>query len=157
MNTIARDNDLEMIAYRFGPGTEIVTALLEEIQSRTFDGAAVVSATGSLESVKFTVAVFDADNHPTYGPMQHHQGAIEMASLGGHLGRGPGGEPALHLHGSFALSDGRVVGGHLFEARVLATVEITMLCGVAWTGTLYEHPGTAARPTFILAPGRRVR
>ena len=55
---------------------------------------------------------------------------MEMTSLTGNVTT-KGGETYLHFHANFADADGKVVGGHLNEARVSGTCEmfVTILDG----------------------------
>jgi len=48
----------------------------------------------------------------------------EVVSLLGSISQDGQGRPNVHVHGSVALSDGRVVGGHWFEAHVGIIAEI---------------------------------
>ena len=48
----------------------------------------------------------------------------EVVSLLGAISQDAQGRPNVHVHGSVALSDGRVVGGHWFEAHVGIIAEI---------------------------------
>jgi predicted DNA-binding protein with PD1-like motif len=51
---------------------------------------------------------------------------VELISCVGNLTTKDG-KPFLHIHAAVGLSDFRVIGGHLFSARVAVTVEAVML------------------------------
>lgn len=69
------------------------------------------------------------------------------------VGRAGTGEGAGHIHAAFAEQDGTVVGGHVFRARVLGTVEMTLLAAPSLGGV--AHPvlhQAICSTTHILSP-----
>lgn len=119
---------------RLGPGEDVLARLLGEFDRHGAAGACVAAAIGSLSQVTYAVAVPSRETIATYSEYRREEGTIEVGSLQGHLGRHDDGRPDLHLHGIFVSADGRVVGGHVFGARVLLTLEITLLVSshLAW-------------------------
>lgn len=128
---------------RLGPGEDVGDRLLAELDAGGAGGAAVVAAVGSLAHLVYAVASSHPEHLVTYRERQRVEGAIEVGVLQGHLGRDQSGSPGHHLHGVFALSDGRVIGGHLFQATVLATLEVTLLFAsdVEWEIRPWTPPG----------------
>ena len=109
-------------------------------------------------SLTYAVASPSETTLVAYRERRRLEGAIEVCSLQGHLGRDPEGRPGFHLHGAFALEDGRLVGGHLFEATVLATLEVTLLLtdALGWRIEPFLPPGRRDPPpgmrTFVPRP-----
>ena len=52
---------------------------------------------------------------------------VEVVSLVGDIARGPDGAANLHVHVVVAKRDGSAWGGHLIEARVRPTLEVTVV------------------------------
>jgi predicted DNA-binding protein with PD1-like motif len=117
-----------MIALRLPEGEDVCPALLREFDRLGARGAAVVAAIGSLEHLQYAVVGQAEDGTPCYVNRELNE-PTEVASLQGHLGRKGNGDADFHLHGVFAPRDGRIVGGHVFGARVLLTLEVTMIVG----------------------------
>ncbi len=132
-----------VLSLRLGPGEDLVETLSTALDDVGADGAAVVCAIGSLEFLKYAVVRIDETGVPRYTSVLEEVGAIEITSLQGHLGRDDDSQPAVHLHGTFALADGAVRAGHVYGARALVTVEITLLVSdqLRWQRRqeLYKH------------------
>ncbi|MGD0019093.1 MAG: PPC domain-containing DNA-binding protein [Candidatus Limnocylindrales bacterium] len=122
------------VSLRIGPGEDLIARMLDVFDSQNSSGGALVSAAGSLEFLRYAVAVRDAAGIPRYSNILEETGAIEITSLQGHLGREADDAPTLHLHGTFVLEDSTLRAGHVFGARALITVELTLLLadGVRW-------------------------
>src|SRR5437660_853753 len=52
---------------------------------------------------------------------------VEVVSLVGDVAEGERGEPQVHAHGVLGKSDGAALGGHLVEAHVRPTLEVTLI------------------------------
>ena len=147
-----------LLAVRLEPGEDVGGRLLGELDRAERGGAGVVAAVGSLRSLTYAVASLADDTLVAYRERRRLDGAIEVCSLQGHLGRDPEGRPGFHLHGAFALEDGRLVGGHVFEAAVLATLEVSLLLADAldWRIEPFLPPGRHDPPsglrTFVPRP-----
>lgn len=105
---------------RLDPGDEIVEQLTilahkENIRLATIQGL------GALND--FTVGVFDLDTKQFLA--NHFQGPYEIVSLAGTMDTMEN-KHYLHLHLSAADREGNVKGGHLKEAVISATGEITV-------------------------------
>jgi len=117
-----------MFALRLTPGEDVCGALLREFERLGSGGAAIVAAIGSVDQLRYAVVGTAEDGTASYLPGEL-TGAMEVASLQGHIGRNKEGEAQLHMHGVFAAGDGGVVAGHVFAARVQLTLEVTLISG----------------------------
>ena len=102
----------------FAKGDEIFSgltefAVCEKLTSGSF------TAIGALQSAKF--GWFDETRKAFRDIIVDHQ--AELVSLIGDVGL-VNGAPAIHAHGSVALSDGQMRGGHLMEAFAWPTLEL---------------------------------
>jgi hypothetical protein len=102
----------------FSKGDEVMSGLTafavrEKLTSGWF------TAIGSLQRAKF--GWFDETRKAFRDITIDHQ--VEMVSLIGDVGLANG-TPAIHAHGSVALSDGQMRGGHLLEAVAWPTLEL---------------------------------
>lgn len=108
----------DTIVIRLDPGDEICACMLD-IAAKEKIHTAEISGLGALDHL--TVALYDVSTKAFH--KNAFEGAWEVVSLTGTLTRKDG-EPYLHAHISAGDETGRVVGGHLLEARVSATAEI---------------------------------
>ena len=106
------------IVVRLDKGDEIVKSLLEVAKKENCTLASV-SGIGAIDD--FSVGVFDL-NKSDYDRM-HYSGNHEINALMGDLTTKDG-QPYLHLHITCTGPGGKVVGGHLFEAKISLTGEI---------------------------------
>jgi predicted DNA-binding protein with PD1-like motif len=81
------------------------------------------TALGAFE--RATVGWFDP-GAKTYRKIAVEQ-QCEVLSATGDIAEGDDGEPSLHLHVVLGLSDGSARGGHLLEAVVRPTLEVTIV------------------------------
>ena len=108
----------DTILVRLDKGDKIAESLLciAEREHVTLASVSGIGATDNLE-----VGVFDLEkscyNHFAFA------GNHEINSLAGNLTTMDG-KPYLHLHITATGADGKVVGGHLFEATISLTAEI---------------------------------
>jgi predicted DNA-binding protein with PD1-like motif len=142
-----------MLVTRLGPGTEVIDELLDILATSPHAGLTVVSAAGSVDLVQYAMAHVSATGATTYTRLRRSAGPIELLALSGHVGRTDKGEGAGHIHAAFAEQDGTVVGGHVFQARVLGTVEITLMAGpsLGWVAHPVLHEGICST-THVLSP-----
>ncbi|MGK3957530.1 PCC domain-containing protein [Arthrobacter sp. R4] len=148
-------NDATVVSLRLGPGEDLLKTLASILDDQNADGGALVSAAGSLEFLRYSVVKPDAEGVPRYTEIIEETGAIEITSLQGHLGREINGQAVCHFHGTFAQDDGSLRAGHVFDARVLVTVEMTVLLssGVAWRRSSMPYGNGHQMP--ILVPVQR--
>jgi predicted DNA-binding protein with PD1-like motif len=147
--------DATVVSLRLGPGEDLLKTLSSVLDSHDADGGALVSAAGSLEFLRYSVVKPDIDGVPRYTNIVEETGAIEITSLQGHLGRETNGEAVCHFHGTFARDDGSLRAGHVFGARALVTIELTVLLssGVAWKRSSMKYGNGHEMP--ILLPVQR--
>lgn len=108
---------------RLDPGDEIMSALRELCVAEGVR-AGHINGIGGCGSA--TIGVFDTDAKQY---IEHSVSSmLELVSLSGNVTMYEG-EPYLHLHASFAYEEdgaGRVLAGHLLEARISLTGEIVL-------------------------------
>lgn len=85
--------------------------------------AASLTAIGAFENA--TVGWFDLEAR-TYRPIEVGE-QCEALSLLGDIAKGDDGQPSLHVHCVVGLRDGSTRGGHLLEATVRPTLEVTLV------------------------------
>jgi predicted DNA-binding protein with PD1-like motif len=103
------------------PGEEAFSAITD-FARREGIGAASLTALGAFE--RATVAWFDVETKEYVKIPVAEQ--VEVLSLIGDIAVDDKGKPSLHAHVVLGLRDGSVKGGHLFEAIVRPTLEVTV-------------------------------
>lgn len=106
----------------FDMGDEAVQELLD-FAKRENVASASMSAIGAFESC--TLGYFDWQKREYEKLPVSEQ--VELLSLVGNLARDDKGEPKLHAHVVVGRRDGSTRGGHLVEARVRPTLELTLV------------------------------
>lgn len=102
-------------------GEEAFSAITDFAKAEAI-GAASLTALGAFE--RATVAWFDiATKDYVKIPVEEQ---VEVLSLVGDIALDDEGKPSLHAHVVLGLRDGSVRGGHLFEATVRPTLEVTV-------------------------------
>ena len=103
---------------RLDKGDEIVKSLLDVARK---EGLTLASVSGIGATDDFEVGVFDLER----SDYDHYrfQGNHEIVALVGNITTKEG-APYLHLHITCAGKEGKIVGGHLFKAKVSLTAEI---------------------------------
>lgn len=121
------------------PGEEAFAAI-SDFARRERIGAASLTALGAFE--RATVAWFDlATKEYLKIPVEEQ---VEVLSLVGDIAVDDEGKPSLHAHVVLGLRDGSVKGGHLMEAVVRPTLEVTVIDAPA-------HLRRKKRPEFGIA------
>jgi predicted DNA-binding protein with PD1-like motif len=105
----------------FDKGDEAVAGLREFARSHGL-GAASLTAIGAFSDV--TLGYFDRQKKDYKKIPVREQ--VEVLSLLGDVAE-KGGAPALHAHVVVGRSDGTTLGGHLVEAHVWPTLEVTLV------------------------------
>ncbi len=103
------------------PGEETMAALGGFAAENRLAGASL-SAIGAFE--RASVGWFDLEAR-TYRPIEVPE-QCEALSLLGDIAVGDDGKPSLHIHAVLGLRDGSTRGGHLLEAVVRPTLEVTI-------------------------------
>jgi predicted DNA-binding protein with PD1-like motif len=119
----------QVMALRLGPGEDVPARLMEELDAAGAGGASLVTAVGSLGKVEYVTALRSEDGVIRFSQRRRYEEPLEIGSLVGHLGRDENGQAGFHFHGLFARASGQVVGGHVYRAEVLLTLEVTLLLG----------------------------
>lgn len=116
-----------LLTVRLEQGDEVCSSLCTAISKAGLYGAAVVSAVGSLTNVEYALPGIREDGSRGYIGVSRVSGPSSIVSLSGHFGRDAASNIRHHLHVSFALEDGHMLGGHLFSGTVFITAEITVI------------------------------
>lgn len=103
------------------PGEEAFEAITRFVVAEDI-GAASLTAIGAFERAK--VGWFNFDTK-TYEPIAVDE-QCEALSLLGDVAIDDEGKPSLHIHAVVGLRDGSTRGGHLLEAIVRPTLEVTL-------------------------------
>lgn len=138
------------VLVRLGPDEELVTAVHRAFDqsSRTFP--VLTSCIGSLSYLDYGVATCDDNGIPGPGMrFTRNEDAIEIGGMHGHIGVDEVGDVSAHIHGVAFGRDGTALGGHIFEARVLITVEFALL-GRDAPGWVRVHQAVNGSPPLPL-------
>jgi predicted DNA-binding protein with PD1-like motif len=104
------------------PGEEAFGAISRFAEQERLNGAAL-TALGAFERAK--LGWFDPTEKKYRSIPVDEQ--CEVLSLIGDIAAGDDGKPSLHVHAVVGLSDGTTRGGHLLEAAVRPTLEVTVV------------------------------
>jgi uncharacterized protein len=104
------------------PGDEAFAAISEFAGRENLRGASL-TALGAFERAK--LGWFDMDKKQ-YRHIEVDQ-QCELLSAVGDIAEGDDGSASLHLHVVLGLSDGSTKGGHLLQATVRPTMEVTVV------------------------------
>ena len=108
----------DTVLVRLDKGDEIVGSLLDVAKK---EGLTLASVSGIGATDDFEVGVFDLARSD-YERIRFG-GNHEIVALAGNLTTKDG-APYIHLHITCAGEGGKIVGGHLFEAKISLTAEI---------------------------------
>lgn len=109
---------MKLYAVRLVEGQDLKAAIEAFVAEHALPSATVISAVGSLSSVRMRMA----GAQPEQQDIRDYQGSFEIVSLIGNLGNG-----RTHLHIAVSNPDGGVVGGHLKEGSLVhTTVELVV-------------------------------
>lgn len=140
------------VLVHLGPDEVLHEAVLEAYERSGRAFPVVASCIGSLSYLDYGVAAC-VDGIPGPGArFLRENDAIEIGGINGHVGFDAEGRPSTHLHGVMFGPDGSVFGGHIFEARVLITIEFALLGrnGPAWRRV--HRPVSGSPPLPLLIP-----
>lgn len=111
-----------------GPGEVLHDAVSIAFEQSERRFPVVVSCIGSLRFVDYGLAACDAQG--IVGPgerFRRESDAIEVGGIHGHVGVDAEGQVSSHLHGVMFDRVGQCIGGHIFEAHVLITMEFALM------------------------------
>ena len=106
----------------FDTGDEVMQEL-EAFAKRNALGGSHFTAIGAFENV--TLGYFEWDRKKYKAIPIHEQ--VEVISLIGDIALAENGEPKIHAQVVLGKSDGTAWGGHLLEAHVRPTLEVTLI------------------------------
>ena len=123
----------DMILVRLDKGNEIAKSLMEVAKR---EGLTLASVSGIGATDDFEVGVFDLDcgDYKCFRFGGNH----EIVSLAGNVTTKDG-APYVHLHITCAGEGGKIVGGHLFEAKISLTAEIFLQKGAGVADRLRDE------------------
>jgi predicted DNA-binding protein with PD1-like motif len=138
------------------PGEVLHEAVINAFEESDRRHSVISTCIGSVRYIDYGVAACDHNGTP--GPGNRFvrvNDASEIGSIQGHIGIDVDNNPSPHIHGVLFGPSGESFGGHVFEARVLITIEFSL------TGTdelgwkrVYE-PILGSPPLPLLKPVRR--
>ena len=108
----------DTIVVRLDKGDEIVKSLME-VAAKEKLTLASVSGIGATDDFKVGVFDLERSDYEHFSFVGNH----EIVALVGNLTTKDG-APYIHLHITCAGDGGKIVGGHLFEAKISLTAEI---------------------------------
>ncbi len=128
----------KVVAFRLGPGCDLLKSLVEIVKQENIKSGLVLSGAGSLKQVTLrNVRLFPdefpiMDRNRIYTPKKE---PLELLSLTGNIAQKDG-EISIHCHISISsgLDDGRAYGGHLIEGCLVMSyceVVIAEITGLA--------------------------
>ncbi len=138
---------------RMGPGEALHDAVYEAFEQSGRTLPVVVSCIGSVSYLDYGVATCSDLGIPGPGArFVRDNDAIEVGGIHGHVGLDDKGAPSAHLHGVMFGPDGTPFGGHVFEARVLVTMEFALMRvdGARWMRV--HEPVSGSPPLPLLIP-----
>lgn len=111
---------------RLKPGDDVKLSLLKFTEEQRITSGSIVTAVGSIESVKIRLASASAQSEPEY---VENIAKYEIVSLVGTMEYNAKEDAAYgHFHVSLADVNGGVIGGHLMDGcKVYTTVEIVIM------------------------------
>lgn len=119
-----------IVAARLLPGTNLMSGIVEVCDKHGIKNGIVVSAIGSLKTVKYMDPIPrpDLKSKYAYGEPMTAEGPIELLSLAGSVCHADDGKVLLHLHATMCLADGKAFGGHVCEdgSEVLLTADVVI-------------------------------
>lgn len=100
---------------------ELIVDSLKKVIAAEQVNSAQVTGIGAIDHAKVSVYDLDEQVYQT----QEYSGFFEIASLTGNISQKDG-EPYTHLHVTLGQGKGDAVVGHLIEARIAGSGEITL-------------------------------
>ncbi|MCI2056139.1 MAG: DNA-binding protein [Oscillibacter sp.] len=132
--------------YRLSPGEDVFTSLQKLCEQEHILNGVMLSGIGSMNGMQVYDIQQPSDMVAScgYGEPIVMEGLYELLSMSGLICQGEDGKPSLHLHCTFADSNGHVFGGHMGEGCIVkVTVEgcIGELGGVSMKRELQPELG----------------
>ncbi len=108
---------MRVYTFRLKPGTELRVEVQKFAAKKQIKAGFIVTCVAGFDHVKLRMAGAEPDNQDI---REYHE-KFELVSLAGTLSN-----TDCHLHMSVSDKDGKVIGGHLKEARVSTTAEVVI-------------------------------
>jgi len=115
------DRGLKTFAVIFDTGDEVIAGLTRFAKEQKLTGSHF-TAIGAFRDV--VLAYFDWEKKEYLKNPVREQ--VEVVSLIGDVALDPDGSPKVHAHVVLGRRDGSALGGHLMEAHVRPTLEVTL-------------------------------
>jgi predicted DNA-binding protein with PD1-like motif len=135
------------------PGEVLHDAVCQAFDASERRFPVLVSGIGSLRYVDYGLAACDPNG--IVGPglrFLREDDAIEVGGIQGHIGIDDHGLTSPHLHGVMFGREGECFGGHIFEARVLITMEFVLIRGDGPRWRRVHEPVLGSPPLPLLKP-----
>ncbi len=116
MKLVLQDNNYFVL--RFDKGEEVFVSLTRFLSAHNIT-AAFFNGIGACDQLELSYFDFKSKNYIKTEIKQK----LEITSLTGNAAISNG-QPALHIHGTFAREDLTAIGGHIFKLVISATCEI---------------------------------
>jgi len=127
--TSAMGNISKVIAFRLGPGEDLMKGIEKVCEKYEVKNAVILSAMGSLQATRFFDPVPIPGSKFGYGYSDPivMPGVTELLSAQGTVSHGEDGKINMHVHFTVANSNGICMGGHLIEGNeCLITLEVVI-------------------------------
>ncbi len=145
--------DIGAVLVRLGPGEDLHDAVHEAFERGKRAFPVLTSCIGSLSYLEYGLAGRDPHGIPGPGArFVRENDAVEVGGIHGHVGVDSDDMPSAHLHGVMFGSDGTVLGGHVFVAKVLITMEFALLGRGAPKWLRVHQPVSGSPPLPLLIP-----
>lgn len=144
------------VLVHLGPGEDLHDAVYEAFERSDREFPVIASCIGSLSRLDYGLAACDESGVPGPGlRFLREDDAIEIGGIHGHVGLDSDDRPSAHLHGVMFGRDGSPIGGHIFSATVLITIEFALLGrdGPMWRRV--HRPVSGSPPLPLLVPEPR--
>lgn len=143
--------DSVLMSVRAEPGEDLFEVLYAAVGEAGVASAALVAVAGSVEHLTYGVVSIAGDGVPRYTEVLSVTDAIELTGMQGHIGVNADGTPTCHFHGTFGLPDGSVIAGHVYSARALVTIEMTLIGSKSarWIRSQEQYLGDHVMPVLL--------
>lgn len=115
------DRGLKTFAVIFETGDEVIAGLTGFAQGQRLAGSHFTAIGAFRDAI---IAYFDWEKKEYLKNPVREQ--VEVVSLVGDVALAPDGSPMVHAHAVLGRRDGTALGGHLLEAHVRPTLEVTL-------------------------------
>lgn len=136
---------------RLAAGESLHDCINEMFEASDRRHATIASCIGSVRYVDYGFAQV-CEGIPGPGARRQCSEALEVLGISGGIGIDREGQLSAHLHGALVGPAGEFHGGHIFEAVVLITMEVTLIGDGAVRWERYHAPVEGSGPLPLLRP-----